>query len=177
MRYLAAVAVFALLATGCAGEEQLSRKDQIIRHALDTTVQLFTEREGGVTRAGSGVILSTDVSTGQALVLTTAHLLEPSVAQNVTVLSPPGNERRSARIRAIDPEADLALVEVDGLSGAAIDMRSAANLGDRIWVVAFPWGRERTVINGVISQVAQTSQPSDGSNPGSFKTPLLSGVE
>ena len=80
-------------------------------------------------------------------------------------MSPPGNERISARIRVIDPEADLALVEVDGLPGAAIDMRPAANLGDPIWVVAFPWGRERTVISGVISQVAQTSQPSDGRAP------------
>ncbi len=165
MRRFAAVVVIALLAAGCAGREQLSRKDQVIRHALDSTVQLFTEREGGVTRAGSGVIVSVDDSTGQALVLTTAHLLEPPVEQIVTVLSPPGSERMSARIRAVDPKTDLALVEVEGLSGAATDMRSAANLGDRIWVVAFPWGRERTVVSGVISQVARVSQPVDGRAP------------
>ena len=30
----------------------------------------------------------------------------------------------------------------------------AVALGDDIWVVAFPWGRRRTVVTGVVSQIA-----------------------
>jgi len=165
MTRLAGVVAIALLAAACAGTGGTTGKDLVIRKALDSTVQLFTDRGNGVVRTGSGVIYHLDSATGRGLVLTTAHLLEPPGEQTVTALAPPREEHLNARIVDIDAESDLALIEVDDLSGDAIDISPAAKLGDRIWVVAFPWGRERTVVSGVVSQVHAIEPPSDGRAP------------
>ena len=151
-----------LLATSCASRNEIEAKNQIIRIALDSTVQLFTERQCGVTRAGSGVILGPASETGRVQVLTSAHLLEPVEDQSITALSPPSHDRLPATLLGIDPEADLALLEVDGLPTGNVTLADTANLGDRIWVVAFPWGRERTVVSGVVSSIHAAEPHTDG---------------
>jgi len=151
-----------LLSSSCASRNEIEAKNRIIRTALDSTVQLFTERQGGVTRAGSGVILGPASETGRVQVLTSAHLLEPVEDQSITALSPPSHDRLPATLLGIDPEADLALLEGDGLPTGNVTLADTANLGDRIWVVAFPWGRERTVVSGVVSQIRGAEPQADG---------------
>ncbi len=153
------------LTSSCAPRNEFVAKDRIIRTALDSTVQLFTERQGGVTRAGSGVILGPAPETGRVQVLTSAHLLEPVEDQSITALLPPSHDRLPATLLSIDPESDLALLEVDGHSTGSVTLADTANLGDRIWVVAFPWGRERTVVSGVVSQVHNAKPRVDGRAP------------
>jgi S1-C subfamily serine protease len=156
-----AILLISLLAS-CAPRNEIEAKNRIIRTALDSTVQLFTERQGGVTRAGSGVILGPASETGRVHVLTTAHLLEPVEEQSITALSPPHHDRLPVKLLSIDTDADLALLEVEGLPSGNMTLADSANLGDRIWVVAFPWGRERTVVGGVVSQIRSEKPQEDG---------------
>jgi S1-C subfamily serine protease len=153
-RILAGLLAVAILAAGCASRDGASQRKQVIRNAVASTVQLFSDRGGGVRRAGSGVVLWSSPGTGEALVLTTAHMLEPMMEQRVHALSPLRTEHLPASILAVDSESDLALLGIEGLALAPVTMKSATELGDDIWVVAFPWGRERTVVSGVVSQIA-----------------------
>lgn len=147
------LACLALAVAACAAPNQSAQKDRIIGHTLAATVQLFTDRGEGVTRAGSGVVLAREGTGGTALILTTAHLLEPPIAQTVYAVSPTRTAHLQATTVAVDAAEDLALLTVNGLDGDSVALRPEANLGDRVWVVAFPWGRERTVVSGVVSQV------------------------
>jgi S1-C subfamily serine protease len=53
----------------------------------------------------------------------------------------------------VDGEADLALLIVTGLVLPPARPRDIAHLGDDVWVVAFPRGRQMTVTSGTVSQV------------------------
>ena len=153
MRRLNGAIAFALLTAACAAQNPAAQRERVIGHALESTVQLFTERGEGVTRAGSGVLLTREAGTDKMLVLTAGHLVQPPTEQTVYALSQDRTEHLPASILAVDPDRDLALVEVEGLDGDSVTLLPQANLGDRVWVVAFPWGRERTVVSGVVSQV------------------------
>ena len=158
----------AVLTAACAAQGPVAQKERVIGHALESTVQLFTERGEGVTRAGSGVLLAREAGADKMLVLTAGHLVEPPTEQTVYALSQDRSEHLPASIVAVDPDRDVALLEVEGLEGDPVTLLPQANLGDRVWVVAFPWGRERTVVSGVVSQVAwvdhdtQTTPPVGG---------------
>jgi S1-C subfamily serine protease len=129
-------------------------KRAVLAQMLTTSAQIFVEREGGVRRAGSGVVISTGLPQGTAAVLTTAHLLEPAVEQSAFVVAGGHGERIPADIVAIDATRDLALMmaRIPGVSQAALAGR--AELADEILIVAFPWGRKRTVVKGAVSQIA-----------------------
>ena len=136
----------------------------MIAAAVGSTIQLFNEREGGGRRAGSAVILSRDESTGRSIVLTAAHLVEPPVPQSVYALSPETGEKIPAELIAVDTATDLALLSATGLDARPVRLGRSAWLGDSIWVVAFPWGRERTVVTGVVSQIDAAATGGDSSS-------------
>lgn len=155
-----------LLTTGfvlaaCAGTEPAPSKRAVLVQMLATSAQLFVEREGGVRRSGSGVILSTGLPEGRVAIITTAHTLEPPVEQTAYVVAGTKRERIPADIVAVDAARDLALVtaSVAGVSEAAL--AGGAELADEILIVAFPWGRERTVVNGAVSQIAAQASIED----------------
>jgi serine protease Do len=142
-----------LLAGGCAtaGGRSPSRGD-VIRQILPATVQLRCERDGGGRRAASGVVLARDVATRRAWIVTTRHFLEPLAPQKVSVVS--GRKARvSARLVTVSERADLALLEVADVDSAPARLKDSVQLGDEVWVVAFPWGRHMTLSSGVVSQV------------------------
>ena len=116
-------------------------------------MQLFTDRDGGAHRAGSGVVLTADAD-GRSLILTAAHLIEPPTDQIVEVVSPRTGQRVGATILASDPDSDIAVVEASGLPVTPVMLKSNARLGDDVWVMSFPWGRRGTLVNGVVSQIA-----------------------
>jgi S1-C subfamily serine protease len=136
----------------CDEDEALARRNSIT-HAVGASVQLFSEREDGVRRAGSGVILRVGHGNDVTHVLTTAHFLEPLVDQRVYVVSPLSPDRVEADIVATDADADLALIDVLNVDGAAVHLAVGAQLTDPIWVVGYPWGRDRTVVNGAVSRI------------------------
>lgn len=150
-----------LLLSGCAGREAAPTKNQVIAHTLATTVQVVTERPGGIRRSGSAVLLGSEPDRDRTMILTTYHLLAPVVEQDIRVHFPSGNREVEATLLAVDAERDLALLATPGIEADAAWLQDHVYLGDPVWVVAFPWGRERTVVNGVVSQVAwpETAAP------------------
>lgn len=141
-----------LLAGGCAtaGGRSPSRGD-VIRQILPATVQLRCERDGGGRRAASGVLLARDAATRRAWIVTTRHFLEPLAPQKVSVVG--GRARGSAKLVTVSERADLALLEVADLDSTPARLKDSVQLGDEVWVVAFPWGRRMTLSSGVVSQV------------------------
>ncbi len=143
-----------LFLTACATPEPANSKRAVLAQMLAASTQIFVEREDGVRRAGSGVILSTDLPGGKVAVLTTAHLLEPPVEQSAVVIPAAHSEPIAAEIVAIDSARDLALMTMQLAGATQVALANRAELADEILIVAFPWGRQRTVVNGAVSQIA-----------------------
>ena len=142
-----------LLAGGCAtaGSRSSSRGD-VIRQILPATVQLRCERDGGGRRAASGVLLARDAATRRAWIVTTRHFLEPLAPQKISVAS--GRKARvAATVVRVSERVDLALLEVADVESTPARLKESVQLGDEVWVVAFPWGRRMTLSSGVVSQV------------------------
>ena len=138
-----------------------SQRRSVIDRILGTTVQIVLEREGKRFRSGSGVVVAGRPSaTGAAcFVLTSGHTLHWTAAgSTVHVLL---NRHRGAGTKvpatvlayhdADDVDVGLLSIDIDDCPGVTIG-RSPA-IGDQVWVVAFPWGRNMNLVGGVISQV------------------------
>jgi S1-C subfamily serine protease len=139
-----------LAVTGCASTD--SRRGEGLRDIVTSSVQLRAERAGGGRRAGSGVVVASDGS--RSWIITTRHLLEPPLAQQLYVSTTQGRTRVLARVSAVSDDSDLAVVEVEGLSLPPAVFQDTARLGDEVRVVGFPWGRRLTVVSGIVSQIA-----------------------
>ena len=143
----------AVAAAGCSSLGGSSNRGTVIRDILPSAVQLRAEREGGVRRAASGVVLASDSGTGRCWILTTRHFLDPSVPQQVFVSSPTRKGRVRAVVAAVSPDKDLAVIQVEGISLPPVRLKELVRLGDEVWVAAFPWARQFTVVSGVVSQL------------------------
>lgn len=165
VRKVARLACFGLLlgAAACttATTPTPNTAESIIESALSSSVQLFTEREDGRRRTGSGVVFA--LENERSYIVTTAHLLEPQVPQKVFVALPGHEERVEAQVLTVNAEKDIALMETAPLHVTPVHFQEDARLGENIWVVSFPWGRRVTVVNGFVSQVAQ-----ENDNPSSI---------
>jgi S1-C subfamily serine protease len=170
MRYLPLAFGLAVL-FGCASDDGPPSKNEVIAHTLATTVQLVAERPNGSRRSGSAVLLRDgsgglgDRSDGRAFVITAHHVLAPEPEQRLAVLFPGGQRQADAVLLASDPDLDLALLAVSDPGAAEVRLRQEAFLGDEVWVVAFPWGRRRTVVKGVVSQIAAPEEETEDTAP------------
>jgi S1-C subfamily serine protease len=151
----AALGALVLLATGCsvAAPSAPLERSELIGRILGSTVQLRTEREGGIQRAASGVILATDPARRRAWILTTRHFLDPPLAQQIYVRLPGSDTVVRGTAAFVSKDLDVAIVEADGLDATPIRLKPVARLGDPVIVVAFPWGQRFTVVNGAVSQL------------------------
>lgn len=140
-----------LALSGCNAADRTDSRHQVIERTLASSVQLFSHRENGARRAGSGVVIAR--RDGHSIVLTTAHLLEPQMEQSVVVRTPLDNQEHAATILMVNPERDVALLETPDLGMLPAKIGSDAALGDPVWVVGYPWGRQRTLVDGTVSQV------------------------
>jgi serine protease Do len=152
MRLFGAALILVSLFNLSAPAHQPAPPESIIAHSLAASVQLHADREGGVRRWGSGVVLTRD-GDRRTLILTAAHLVVPAVSQVVHATTP-GGGRSEATIVAIDEKADLAVLAAEDLAVTPIALQDTVGLGDNVWVVSFPWGRRGTVVSGVVSQIA-----------------------
>jgi S1-C subfamily serine protease len=153
MKWFTLVALAASL-SACVTAHQADSRAHVISQTLTSTVQLFDVRKDGAHRAGSGVVLGPARNPDLTLILTTKHLLTPIMEQTIMVMDPLWRKQVIATIVAISDEYDLALLEVGGdLTLTPVAFKTRARLGDPIWVVAFPWGRRRTIVSGVVSQI------------------------
>ena len=62
---------------------------------------------------------------------------------------------------AIDSERDLAILVVPLAGASRVSLAERAELADEILIVAYPWGRQRTVVKGAVSQIASTASLQD----------------
>jgi putative serine protease PepD len=98
--------------------------------------------------AGSGIILSKD-----GLVLTNAHVVR--TLSNITVVLPDGT-RKDATLVGASPDDDIAVVQVQGVSGltpAELGSSDALQVGDPVIAIgnALNLGGDPTVTRGIVS--------------------------
>lgn len=153
MRRALVLAALGLLAAGCVTGARGPDRGGLIRSMVASTVQLRAEREGGVRRAASGVVVATDRATRRAWIVTARHFVDPPQSQRVAVRQPGARETRQAEVVFVSRDLDLAVVEAAGLDVEPARLKMVASLGDEILVIAFPWGQRFTIVAGVVSQV------------------------
>lgn len=151
-RVVGLLAVF-LLVSGCASAAGVPDRSEVIRRILPSTVQLRAEREQGGRRAASGVVLASNPESGRSWILTTRHLLDPLGHQQIYVSTPQRKGRVKVSVLAVGQDMDLAVIEVEGISLPAVKFKEVVQLGDEVWVVAYPWGRRLTLVSGIVSQI------------------------
>jgi serine protease Do len=156
------------LAAGCAVTPPAPpSREQVLQRILPATVQISLEQEGKRVRSGSGVVIAErSVGAGaECFVLTSGHTLAGLIeTQQVYVLLDRHRgkgSRRLARVlaRRDDRTFDLALLQIQTDDCVAAELGTSPGLGDTIWVVAFPWGREMTLVGGIVSQL--NGEPAD----------------
>lgn len=163
MRPLIRVMALGLAMSGCAFGAGSPRSD-VIRGFLASAVQLRSERAEGARRAASGIVLAADADSRRSWVLTTRHFLDPAAAQQVFVSAPGRKGRVKAAVSAVSQDMDLAVIMVEGIALAPVRFKEVVRLGDEVWIAAFPWGRQMTVVSGVVSQLrsAEGELPLEG---------------
>ncbi len=155
MKRLAPTLLALVLLASCATpQREANQRARVISQMLTSTVQLIGLRAPDTRRAGSGVVLGPADDPTRTLILTTKHLLTPVGEHALLVIDPLRRKEVPAKVVAVSSEADLALLEVGGIALTAVTLKVSAQLGDPIWVVAFPWGKRRTIVSGVVSQVS-----------------------
>ena len=156
MRTGLALVTLVVAAGGCVSAPPPNRAD-LIRRLLASTVQLRSEREGGVQRAASGVVVVRDAAERRMWIVTVRHFLTPSSPQTVFVQLP-GQERTVpatvTALSAADLDLDLAILEAEDLDVAPARLKETASLGDDVLIAAFPWGERLTLVHGMVSQIA-----------------------
>ena len=152
----------AAIASGCLTGSTPADRSEVIRQILPTTVQLRCERDANDRRAASGVVVGRDSGTRRAWVVTTRHFLEPLKAQKVYVKAAGDQARVAATLVKVSDQADLALLEVQGFDAPPARLKETVQIGDEVWVVAYPWGRRMTLSNGVVSQVTHADGDAGG---------------
>ena len=156
MRRGLALVALALAGGGCGSVSPAPDRGDLIRRILGSTAQLTSEREGGIRRAASGVVVATDPGSRRAWIVTVRHFVTPSRPQNVYVQLPGQTRAAPATVTSVsaeDRDLDLAIIEVENLDVTPVRLKETARLGDEVLIVAFPWGRRFTVVRGIVSQV------------------------
>lgn len=157
MRSGLALVALVLTAAGCVSVPRPDERAEVIRRILASTVQLRSEREGGMHRVASGVIAAVDGEGRRAWIVTVRHFLTPSRPQQVSVQFHGGTAPVPAIVFALsaeDLDLDLAILEVEAAGGSPVRMREVAGLGDEVLIAAFPWGHRLTLVGGIVSQIA-----------------------
>jgi len=164
VRSLTIGTIILALGTGCALQSvfQPSRAE-VIEQIVPSAVQIVLERDGERFRSGSGVAIAARPSAQgvECFVLTSGHTLSRrSETDRVFVLF--GRHRSTGTKVAATIVAhgetenggiDLAVLRARADECAPVHFGSPPRLGDPIWVVAYPWGRNMTLVGGIVSQI------------------------
>ena len=154
-----------------------------VARALPSVVSVYrrapdAKKSGTDSGAGAGVIVR-----GDGRILTSYHLV--ATAEEVEVGLPDGG-RHIANILGVDPEIDLAVLQINAASElAALPFAedSALRPGDVVFAIGNPFGLRRTATMGIVSdvgrrglglhQVERFIQTDAAFNPGSSGGPLV----
>jgi len=152
------------LAPGCAMQPRVPPRSEVLRGVLPSAVQLLSERAGGGHRAASGVVVASDPVRRLTWVLTAGHFFASPAPETIYVRTAGSRDRFRATLVRADRDPDLALVLVENLVLPPVRSREVAHLGDDVWVIAFPRGRQMTLASGTVSQVGlgKEGDPTEG---------------
>ncbi len=169
LRRLALCAAMLAMGSGCA----ISRlweptREQVLERILPSSVQIVLEQDGDRIRTGSGVAIAARPSVvgADCFVLTSGHTVaRRSDRERVYVLfgrhHGAGTKAPATVLAQRETEdLDLALLRAQTLECTPAGLGRSPVLGEPIWVVAYPWGRNMTLVSGIVSQV-NSEQPGD----------------
>jgi len=160
---LAAGALLLAVVTGCTTRRFAEpTREQVLEAILPSSVQVVLERDGIRFRSASGVVIAARPSAqgSECFVLTSGHTVNRlSGLEEIYVLF---DRHRGAGTKV--PATVLAERETDRLDLALLRAQTARcfaarpglrppALGEAIWVIAFPWGRNMTLVSGIVSQI------------------------
>jgi hypothetical protein len=146
------------------GEPVAKRPDRdVIQDVLESSVQVVLERNGERFRTGSGVfIVATPAGAGsECLVLSSGHMFAgvKTGDENETYVLLNRHHGAATKVRAQvvarreSGQVDLALLRVRTSRCRPAPLGRPPALGDGIWIVGFPWGRQIRLISGMVSEV------------------------
>ena len=173
VRAAALWATISLLGVGCvagrapspssASPPGRSSDKEVIEHVLNASVQVVLERNGERFRTGSGVVIvaTPDGSTSDCLVLSSGHTFAGvnQGDENETYVLLDRHNGAATKVpaqliaRRESAQVDLALLRVRVPRCMPAWLGQPPALGDRIWIVGFPWGRQIRLIGGMVSEV------------------------
>ena len=139
-------------------------REQVVEEILPSSVQIVLERDGKRFRSGSGVAIAAQGA--ECIVLTSGHTLSRrSETDRIFVLfgrhRGAGTKAQATVVAHRDTEEmDLALLRARTDACSPAQFGNPPWLGDPIWVAAYPWGRNMTLVGGIVSQV-NGDQPGD----------------
>jgi hypothetical protein len=162
-RSLAAGATIVALGAGCVitPPREPSRED-VLDRLLPSAVQIVLEHaEGRRFRTGSGVVIASRPKGrgSECFVLTSGHTVAGAIGRKAIYLlfgrQRGAGTKESGSVVAYRESADLDVALLRAESDECVPARPAAppRLGEPIWVVAFPWGRNMILARGIVSQV------------------------
>jgi S1-C subfamily serine protease len=154
---------------GCAiGPSRVPSREQVLERMVPSAVQIVLEKDGQRLRSGSGVVVAARPSTqgNECFVLTSGHTLSRRTAgDQVFILFGRHQGSGTKTIATVlehrdTTDLDLALLRADTSACFPAQFGGPPRLGEPIWVLAYPWGRNMTLAGGIVSQV-NTEQPGD----------------
>ncbi|HEY1635794.1 MAG TPA: trypsin-like peptidase domain-containing protein [Acidimicrobiales bacterium] len=143
----------------------------ILARVEPAVVNINTQGGGGRlggSGAGTGMVIN---SNGQ--VLTNAHVVSGATSLNVTFAGQ--SQTHPATVTSADPSADVALVQIQGVSGlptVTLGDSGAVQVGDNVLAVgnALDLGNQPTVTEGIISALNRTLNSGGESLSGLLQT-------
>lgn len=176
MRRLAVSVIFLAVSSGCTINRFWEpSREEVLERIVPSSVQIVLERDGQRFRSGSGVAIAVRPSALAALgmdcfVLTSGHTLSRRSGQDrIFVLF--GRHRGAgskapATVLAYSEtgDVDLALLRAHTDECFPAEFGRPPGLGDPIWVLAYPWGQNLTLVGGIVSQV-NADPPVDRDTP------------
>jgi trypsin-like peptidase len=136
---------------------------EVIEHVLESSVQVAIERKGDRFRTGSGVVIfaAPDGAGAECLVLSSGHTFSGvnQGDENETYVLLDRHHGVATKVgaqliaRIESAHVDLALLRVRAPRCTPALLGQPPALGDRIWIVGFPWGRQIRLIGGMVSEV------------------------
>ena len=150
------------IGAGCTSDRLWApSREQVIQRILPPSVQVVLEEHGRRVRSASGVVIAARpiATRTECLVLIAGHTLHGMAESQQLSILLDRHLGKGTRVPASviaqreTDDIDLALVRIEAERCVAARFGPMPALGDAIWVVAFPWGRNMTLAGGNVSQL------------------------
>lgn len=160
---LAAGVAIVALASGCGiARPGTPTREDVLARLLPSAVQIVLEHpEGRRFRTGSGVVIASRPTFRGAdcFVLTSGHTITGAEGQKAIYLLFDRQRGEGTKVSATvvahreTADVDVALLRAESDQCVPARPASAPMLGEPIWVITFPWGRNMVLAGGIVSQV------------------------